>query len=183
MQDEAHAWPRYELVDGLLLVTNAPRVVHQIVLSELHVALHGYVRSNRLGLLLMSPSALELERDTVVQPDLFVVPVADARPRQWSEVTGLLLAVEVLSPSTANVDRTRKRRLYQRTGVADYWVVDADARLVERWTPGDVRPEPIEDRLAWHPAGAAEPLAIDLPALFAEAWGDATDSPARPDAS
>lgn len=175
MQDEAHHWPRYELVDGLLLVTNAPRPVHQIVIGELHVALHGYVRANRLGLLLASPSALELEPNTVVQPDLFVVRAADDHVTQWSEVAGLLLAVEVLSPSTANVDRTRKRRLYQRAGVAEYWVVDADARLVERWTPADLRPEPVEDRLTWHPAGAAEPLALDLSALFAEAWGDAAD--------
>ncbi len=175
MQDEAHHWPRYELVDGLLLVTNAPRPVHQLVLGELHVALHRYVRANRLGLVLASPSALELEPNTVVQPDLFVVPAADGRPKQWSDVTGLLLAVEVLSPSTANVDRTRKRRLYQRTAVADYWVVDADARLVERWTPADLRPEPVEDRLVWHPVGAAAPLVLDLPALFAEACGDAAD--------
>ena len=175
MQDEAHHWPRYELVDGLLLVTNAPRPVHQLVLGELHVALHGYVRANRLGLVLTSPSALELEPNTVVQPDLFVVRAADGHVQRWPDVTGLLLAVEVLSPSTANADRTRKRRLYQRAGVADYWVVDADARLVERWTPSDLRPEPVEDRLAWHPAGAPEPLLLDLPALFADACGDAAD--------
>lgn len=175
MQDEAHHWPRYELVDGLLLVTNAPRPVHQIVLSLLMERLLPYVRRHDLGRVLTSPSALELEPNTVVQPDLFVVRAADGPVRQWSDVTGLLIVVEVLSPSTANVDRTRKRRLYQRAGVADYWVVDADARLVERWTPTDLRPEPVEDRLTWHPAGAPEPLLLDLPALFAEACGDAAN--------
>lgn len=175
MQDEAHAWPRYELVDGLLLVTNAPRPVHQIVVSLLMEQLLPYARRHDLGRVLTSPSALELEPNTVVQPDLFVVRAADGHVRRWSDVTGLLLAVEVLSPSTANADRTRKRRLYQRAGIADYWVVDADARLVERWTPTDLRPEPVEDRLTWHPAGAAEPLALDVAALFAEAWGDAAD--------
>ena len=175
MQDEAHAWPRYELVDGLLLVTNAPRPVHQLVVSLLMEQLLPYVRRHDLGRVLTSPSALELEPNTVVQPDLFVVRAADRPVTQWSQVAGLLLAVEVLSPSTANVDRTRKRRLYQRAGVADYWVVDADARLVERWTPTDLRPEPVEDRLTWRPAGGAEPLALDLSALFAEAWGDAAD--------
>ena len=175
MQDEVHHWPRYELVDGLLLVTNAPRPVHQIVLSLLMEQLLPYVRRHDLGRVLTSPSALGLEPNTVVQPDLFVVRAADGPMRQWSQVTALLLAVEVLSPSTANVDRTRKRRLYQRTGVPDYWVVDADARLVERWTPADLRPEPVEDRLTWRPAGAAGPLVLDLPALFAEACGDAAD--------
>ena len=74
--------------------------------------------------------------------------------------------MEVLSPSTARADRTVKRRLFQRTGVPEYWIVDLDARVVERWRPGDDRPEVLTDSLHWQPAAAAEPLRIDLPAFF-----------------
>ncbi len=172
LQDEERAWPRYELVDGVLLVTNAPRPVHQLMVASLFRALDAYVRTHGLGTFFLSPSALELEPGTVVQPDLFVVPAAFGRVRDWSDARGLLLAIEIVSPSSANTDRTRKRRLHQRAGVPDYWVVDVDARLVERWTPSDLRPEPLDERLTWHPAGAPEPLALDLPALFAEATGD-----------
>ena len=58
--------------------------------------------------------------------------------------------VEILSPSSARHDRFTKRRRYQRTGVSEYWVVDLDARAVERWRPGDARPEVLDEVLIWN---------------------------------
>ena len=83
------------------------------------------------------------------------------------QVGDLLLAIEVLSPTTARTDRQKKRRLYQTETVGEYWIVDADAQLIERWRPGDDRPEIVGDRIHWRCAGAAEPLSIDLPEFFA----------------
>jgi hypothetical protein len=51
--------------------------------------------------------------------------------------------------------------------VDEFWIVDLDARLVERWRPADERPEIISGTLAWAPAELTMPLAIDLPPLFA----------------
>ena len=63
-----------------------------------------------------------------MQPDVFVVPWREeGQPRSWQDVTPLLLAVEVLSPSTARADRHRKRLIYQSQRVPEYWIVDADA--------------------------------------------------------
>jgi len=90
----------------------------------------------------------------------------------WTDVHALLLAVEVLSPSTARYDRTLKRRYYQRSGVGEYWVVDANSHLVERWRSDDERPEIITESIAWQPAGASDALVIDLVALFTDAPGD-----------
>jgi Uma2 family endonuclease len=74
--------------------------------------------------------------------------------------------VEVLSPSTVDQDRFTKRRLYQEVGVPLYWLVDADSRTVEVWTPEADFPV-VEDReITWQPAGAAEPLVIHLAELF-----------------
>ena len=94
------------------------------------------------------------------------------RPRNWPEIHELLLAVEVLAPSTARADRQVKRRKYQRQGVPEYWIVDLDARLVERWRPGDERPELLEGRLEWQPALTAPPLVLDLDMFFAEVLDD-----------
>ena len=69
------------------------------------------------------------------------------------------------------MDRTVKRRRYQREGVPEYWIVDGDARIVERWRPEDERPEVHSERLDWKPDPSAEPLIIDLPGLFADAVG------------
>jgi Uma2 family endonuclease len=82
-----------------------------------------------------------------------------------------LLVVEILSPSTARTDRQQKRRIYQSEGVPEYWIVDLDARVVERWQPRDTRPEIITDILVWQPQREIAALSIDLVELFAEALG------------
>jgi Uma2 family endonuclease len=160
------ATPRYELVDGELLVTPGPSRFHQRAVVELIVALDAYLRVERVGRVLTSPSDVELEPEFITQPDVYVLPLAE-----WRRLAGddtatreLLLAIEVLSPSSSRHDRVRKRPLYQRH-VPDYWIVDLDARLFERWTPGDERPEVITETLVWHPAGAATPLRLNVAAL------------------
>ena len=159
-------WPRYEAIDGDLIVTPAPRFAHQLVLELLRDALKPYIAAHSLGLLLGAPADIELERDTVVQPDLFVVPAALGRPKKWEDVTALLLAIEVLSPSSRRRDRITKRRFFQRVAVPGYWLVDLERRLVERWRPDSEHSETADSILVWQPTGADEPLVIDLAALF-----------------
>jgi len=65
----------------------------------------------------------------------------------------LVLAIEVLSPTTAATDRGVKRRLRQQHA-DEHWIVDLDARLLERRRPGDERPEILDDTLTWQPAGS-----------------------------
>lgn len=167
---------RYEIIDGELLVSPSPRWRHQRAVRALLMRLSAYVEPQRIGYVYQSPADVDFSRTTVVEPDLFVVPLVDGRPPNYfQEVRRLLLAVEVLSPSTARYDRQTKRRLFQRERVPEYWIVDCDARLVERWRPDDERPEILTDTIAWHPEGASEPLVIDLVAFFDEV-GD--DSPA-----
>jgi len=163
--------PRYELVDGDLLVTPSPIGPHQKAVRELLVELGNYLRQNPVGEVLDSPFDVELEPGTIVWPDTFVVPPDEAK-RLETEMPArvLLLVIEVISPSSARGDRGPKRKLYQRR-VPEYWIVDLDARLVERWRPGDERPEILADRIEWRPAGAADALVIDLPAFFTRVTG------------
>ena len=160
---------RYELFDGELLVTPAPRARHQDAALALVRRLDPYVRSQGLGHLGFAPADLALEGGQLAQPDVYVVPMLGRRaPRVWKEYGIPLLVVEILSPSSARHDRITKRRRYQRTGVPEYWVVDLDARIVERWRPGDERPEVLDDVLTWQPDSTLTPLTIVLPELFAE---------------
>ena len=161
------ATPRYELVDGELLVTPSPAVRHQLAVGRLLVALTQYLDRERVGTVISSPSDVELEPEFISQPDIFVVPKDESR-RVMAEglpVRELLLAVEVLSPSSSRHDRVRKRPLYQRH-VPDYWIVDLDARLIERWRSGDERPELVTQTLSWHPAGATTAFELELPGYF-----------------
>jgi Uma2 family endonuclease len=101
-----------------------------------------------------------------VQPDVFVADLTEARTLDWSRVQHLLLAAEVLSPSSARADRFTKRRLYQEVGVPAYWVVDVDARGIELWTPDDTFPRVERERVTWRPEGASEAFALELTELF-----------------
>ena len=160
---------RYELVSGELVVTPAPRPAHQAALAALYDCIAPCVARLGVGRILWSPADLSLGEDEVLQPDLFVFP--GESPQQWRDISQLLLVIEVTSPSTARQDRQLKRRRYQRAGVPEYWVVDLDARIVERWRPQDERPEILDEQLTWHPQPGAAPLEIDLIAFFARVCG------------
>jgi Uma2 family endonuclease len=162
---------RYEVMDGELLVTPSPRLLHQRALGELLLRLAQYVRAAGIGEVFFSPSDVEFDSRTMVQPDLFVVSLNEGRPlRDWSEIQRLLLAVEILSPSTARYDRLTKRRVYQRQGV-EYWIIDIDARVVERWRPGDERPEILAERLEWQLQDRQVPWVLELEDYFDAVWG------------
>ncbi len=173
MQDESRAWPRYELIDGELLVTPSPRPAHQRAVKLLVLALDPWVEANGLGEVWTSPADIELESGTIVQPDVFVVPRSPTLPvASWRDFNVLTVAAEVTSPSTARWDRVKKRRFFGRKRVEQYWVVDLDARVVERTIPGDPKVEVLDEVLEWNPPGVAMPFRLDLPPFFARVHGD-----------
>ncbi|MGH7354167.1 MAG: Uma2 family endonuclease [Candidatus Rokuibacteriota bacterium] len=123
---------RYEIHEGKLSVTAAPRTRHQIVSINLASALHVHVTARGVGQVFHAPTAVILSDTSVVEPD--IVYVATDRLGQISErgIEGPpTLAVEILSPSTAQTDRQTKMQLYARHAVPWYWIVDPDNRGVE----------------------------------------------------
>jgi Uma2 family endonuclease len=157
--------PRYEVVDGELLVTASPVAPHQKMVRRLLVALDAFLAANPVGAV-FSDLHVQLEPPSMVRPDVVVVPPEEERRLETEMPARVLsLVVEVLSPSTAYADRGPKRELYQRH-VPEYWIIDLDARLVERWRPGEERPEVIRERLEWHRPEAESPLGLDLSMLF-----------------
>ena len=176
---------RYELIDGMLIVdgvivpdgdlalleramTPAPSWTHQLAVTLFSSLLLTYVVRHRLGYAIVAPADVPMGPGRIVQPDIFVVPtVAGRMPLDWTEAGGLLLAVEVLSPSSAHADKMVKRPLYLREGVPEYWIVDVDSRAIDRWQQGDTRPALLDETIEWLPRGASEPLLIDLVEFFA----------------
>lgn len=159
---------RYEVIDGELFVTPSPSLRHQAAVGELYRIVADYLDHQSLGHVYVAPGEIVWSARRGVQPDVFVVPLADGRRvDSFRHVNRLLLAAEVLSPSTARADRVAKRTLYRDVGVPEYWIVDLDARTIERSTPADARPEILVDKLEWLPEGATAPLAVDLDRYFA----------------
>jgi Uma2 family endonuclease len=159
---------RYEVIDGELFVTPAPAWRHQHAVFALSRLIADYLDRDRLGCAMVSPADVVFSPKRGVQPDVFVVPLVDGRrPQHFDAVKRLLLAIEVLSPATARTDRVVKRTLYRDEHVDEYWIVDLDARTIERSTPTEARPEVLDHRIEWLPAGATGPLVIDLETYFA----------------
>ena len=167
-RDAAPAGERWELVDGEVLVTPGSHWSHQELVGELFVRLRGYLRSTKVGKVYLSPLDVKLEPGLVMQPDLLAVPDGHLGPMN-DVVSKLLLAVEVVSPSSSRWDRVIKRPRYQRNRVPEYWIVDSGSQTIERWQPDDERPAILADLLHWHPAGAAQPYELDIPSFFRDA--------------
>jgi Uma2 family endonuclease len=173
--EEVLAFPddgnRYEVVQGELLVSPSPRFAHQRVVARLLDLLRAYLKPMGLAdCVLPAPADITWgqrprEAEDLVQPDVFVVPPEQATG-EWLGVRHLVLAAEVVSPSTTRADRVVKRRTYQRHGVATYWVIDPDAALVEVWQPQDDRPTIVTGTLSWRWDDAAPELRIALAELF-----------------
>jgi len=174
--DDVRALPddprnRYETVDGVLLVSPSPARVHQYFQTELLFHLSLYLRSQHVAVVVGAPSDVELDPFTLMQPDVYSMPLIDGRrPLESDPDVPILLAVEILSPSTARHDRLIKRPRLQRAAI-ECWLVDLDARLVERWTPDAERPEILIERLTWMPPGATQPFELALQPLFADVLG------------
>lgn len=169
-QDPHH---RYQVVDGELLVSPSPAIRHQACVTELVYVFVHYLRSSRTCEAFAGPGEVSPDMYTVVQPDLFVHALHDGRRAESWETSGpLLLAIEVLSPSTARFDRVKKRDKYLAMG-AEYWIVDLDARVFEVWRPGSTQPV-IEDRqVNWMAPEASEPLTLELDPFFRRVFREA----------
>ncbi|MBA3252004.1 MAG: Uma2 family endonuclease [Geodermatophilaceae bacterium] len=112
---------RYELIDGILLVSPGPVARHQRAAIRLGTALHLGCPD---GFEAFGPFTLRLARDTEVIPDVAVVRVGpDPLPRYRRDVR---LVVEVLSLSTRRRDLSLKKQVYADAGIPSYWVVDTE---------------------------------------------------------
>ena len=125
---------RYEILDGELSVTPAPRTRHQIISSHLHRILANHIVANQLGDIYAAPTDLILAPTTVVQPGLIFIgndrrPIVTERAVEGPPT----LVIEILSPTTHRIDRVTKAQLYAKHNVPNYWLIDPDQRTLEAY--------------------------------------------------
>ncbi len=128
---------RHEIIDGEHHVTPSPNVRHQVLVGRLGFEIELYLRANLgTGQVFLSPLDVVLSHWDVVEPDLLFV--AGDQPDILTEknIQGPpALVVEVLSKSTRKRDAQVKRRLFERTGVREYWLVDPELDTVQVFRP------------------------------------------------
>ena len=122
---------RHELIDGEHYVTPSPNTHHQRLVGRLHADLYAHLSATQAGEVFLAPFDVVLSNHDVVEPDLLVILADQAGILTDQNVRGApAIVVEVLSPGTRHRDETLKRQLYDRVGVREYWLVDADAETI-----------------------------------------------------
>ena len=167
--DMVRAFPddgqRYELVEGMLLVTPAPASDHQIVVARLMTALNNYIGADGPAYV-VSPGEIEIAPKLHLEPDVLVFPSTFSPGTKWTAISGWWLVVEVLSPSSKHYDRDYKLEAYLRVGVPDVWIVDLDRGCCEVSTRDGRRAVPEFRTVHWHPAGMSQPLHVDVKGIL-----------------
>jgi Uma2 family endonuclease len=119
---------RHELIDGEHYVTPSPRIRHQVILGNLYLLIASWLEDHPIGRVFLSPLDVVMSDFDVVEPDLMFLSHARAAETLTElHVRGVPeLLVEIASPGTRRRDDGIKRRLYERMGVTEYWIVDPD---------------------------------------------------------
>jgi len=157
---------RHEIIDGDHYVNPAPSTYHQTVSRRLQHQLYMQIELTGQGVVYNAPVDVQLTDHDIVQPDLVVVLTSRMQMITPTKIKGVPdLLVEILSPSTASNDATLKKQLYERVGVAEYWIVDPDNHTLEQLVLTD-------GRYARRPEAESIPLSIleGVAVRLADVW-------------
>ena len=160
---------RYELLDGELVFMPSPKEIHQRILIKLGMLIYTFVMEKLLGSVYVAPFDVVLSDTNTVQPDILFISNERSHIITEPNVQGAPdLAVEIISPSDPNRDRVRKRGIYERHGVAEYWLVDPYAGSVTVLTlrDGSYRTEGIYGKGDTLTSPTLPGFALDVSDLF-----------------
>ena len=165
---------RHELIDGEHYVTPAPIRKHQAVVGNLHGLIWSYLQQRPIGRVFTAPFDVIFSEFDVVEPDLLYISRERSQEIETSPwVKGAPdLVVEIGSPSTRKHDETIKRRLYERFGVVEYWVVDPEIDAVKVFRRTDDRYARVAELLLENGDVLTTPLLPDLELRLAKIFED-----------
>ena len=155
---------RYELLDGVLLVTPAPAMVHQLVASRIQIKL-GIALQETGHAHVVGPGAVVRKPRTQLEPDVLVFPAHYKPTTDWTKIKEHWLAVEVFSRSSLIYDREFKRDAYFKLGVEQVWLVDWRERVVEV-CKGIGKTRRVRDVIRWRVVRAGVTVTVDLAEIF-----------------
>lgn len=129
---------RYELIEGVLIMTPSPVTRHQRISRKILIALDKYVTENDLGEVFDAPLDVFLDNENIVQPDILFISKERLDIIGEKNIQGAPdLVIEIISESTAYRDLVQKKKLYARFGVKEYWIVIPEESSIEVYTLKD----------------------------------------------
>ncbi|MEW5786191.1 MAG: Uma2 family endonuclease [Bacillota bacterium] len=122
----------YQLVGGELVLTPAPGTYHEIISFNLGLALGKFAVSHQLGRVLFAPIDVYLNETETYQPDIIFIARERIEIIEPARINGAPdLVVEILSPATAYYDLRKKYKVYERSGVREYWIIDPEEKSAQ----------------------------------------------------
>ncbi|MGI9951819.1 Uma2 family endonuclease [Moorellaceae bacterium AZ2] len=159
----------YQLIGGKLVLTPSPAPYHQIISVKLEFKMIAHVTSKDLGIVLHAPLDVYLEETETYQPDIIFIAQGRMDIIKEDKIEGAPdLVVEILSPSTAYYDLRHKYRVYEKSGVKEYWVVDPMEKSIQLFILGEGKfklDQEIQVRGTIH-SRVIEGFAVDAADLF-----------------
>lgn len=150
---------RHEIIDGEHYVTPSPNTKHQTIVFNLAAAFAGYLRTHAVGAAFVAPFDVVFSDVDIVEPDLLYISRSRASILTDQHVRGAPdLVVEILSTGTRKIDEVTKRKVYERFGVFEYWIVDPELETIKIYR----RIEDAFARVAELSAEASDVLATPL---------------------
>jgi Uma2 family endonuclease len=169
---------RHEIIDGEHFVTPSPNTKHQAVSMNLTRAFVLWLERSPLGLLFAAPFDVVLSELDVVEPDLIYISRERAAIVTEKHVRGAPdLVVEILSAGSRKTDEVTKRKLYERFGVAEYWVVDPELEAIKIYRRMDAAFQRASELTVEHDDALTTPLLPGFSAPLAGIFASATITP------
>ena len=129
---------RYEIINGELIMVPAPDLEHQETSGELDFLFRQYIKKNNLGKIFTAPTDVILDEKNTIQPDIIYVSKKNLHILRKKGIFGSPdCVVEILSPSSIEVDRYKKMPLYEKFKIKEYWIVDVANKAIEIFTLED----------------------------------------------
>lgn len=121
-----------QLIENNIVMSPSPLYRHQEVLNEINFQLLTFIKKKKMGQVLVAPMDVYLDDENVYQPDILFISNENQHIIRENGLYGAPdLVIEILSPATAQYDLKEKKRIYERYGVKEYWIVDPATKSVQ----------------------------------------------------
>lgn len=122
----------YQLIGGELIMTPSPVPYHQIVSWRIGFELGKFVENKKEGIVLCAPLDVYFSEYETYQPDIIFISKERLNIIGEKKIEGAPdLVIEILSEATAYYDLKHKKKIYEKTGVKEYWIVDPIEKSIE----------------------------------------------------
>ena len=120
-----------QLINNKLVMSPSPIDIHQVVLNKINIAISKVLEKSRAGEIRIAPYDVQFSKQNILQPDILFIKNENLHKIREKGLFGAPdLVIEILSPSTSNLDWEDKKMVYERYGVQEYFIVEPNSKLV-----------------------------------------------------